>query len=94
MSDTTTARVEAEEQSIPPERRKELLTVVRESDGGWLDDAPEGQIDCRFTGPFGLPDGGPRWRGVNVGPREYAAGTQCLPVECSVVAGDIPSEWL
>lgn len=29
MSDTT-ARVEAEEQSIPPERRKELLTVVRE----------------------------------------------------------------
>lgn len=63
-------------------------------DGGFLDDAPAGQIDCRFTGPYGTQDGGPRWNGINVRPREYAVGTQCLPVECSVVAGDVPGEWL
>lgn len=71
-----------------------MIPDGRLPDGGWLDDAPEGAIDCRFNGPFGLPDGGARWRGVNVGPREYAVGSQCLPVECSVVAGDVPSEWL
>ena len=71
-----------------------MIPDGRLPDGGWLDDAPQGQIDCKFNGPYGLPDGGPRWRGVNVGPREYAVGSQCLPVECSVVAGDIPSQWL
>jgi len=71
-----------------------MIPDGRLPDGGWLDDAPEGTIDCRFTGPYGLPDGGPRWRGVNVGPREFAVGSQCLPVECSVVSGDVPSEWL
>jgi len=48
--------------------------------------------------PDGLAEvgklGGPRWRGVNVGPREFAVGSQCLPVECSVVSGDVPQEWL
>lgn len=71
-----------------------MIPDGRLADGGWLDDAPEGAIDCRFTGPYGTQDGGPRWRGVNVGPREFAVGSQCLPVECSVVSGDVPQEWL
>lgn len=53
-----------------------------------------GEVDCRFTGPYGLSDGGARWRGFNVGPREYAVGTACVPVSCSVLAGDVPQEWL
>lgn len=53
-----------------------------------------GEVDCKFTGPYGLSDGGARWRGFNVGPREYAVGTACVPVECGVVAGDVPQEWL
>lgn len=53
-----------------------------------------GEVDCKFTGPYGLADGGARWRGFNVGPSEYAVGTACVPVECSVVAGDVPQEWL
>lgn len=53
-----------------------------------------GEVDCKFNGPFAQADGGARWRGFNVGPREYAVGTACVPVECSVVAGDVPSEWL
>lgn len=53
-----------------------------------------GQVDCKFTGPYGLPDGGARWRGFNAGPREYAVGAACVPVECNVVSGDVPSEWL
>lgn len=71
-----------------------MIPDGRLADGGWLDDAPEGQIDCRWTGPYGTMDGGARWRGVNVGPREFAVGSQCLPVECSVVSGDVPQEWL
>lgn len=59
-------------------------------DGGWDDETP---VDCKFGGPYS--SGGPaRWRGCNVGAAEYASGTQCLPVECSVVAGDVPQEWL
>lgn len=61
------------------------------TDGGWDESTP---VDCQFTGVLGLPDGGPRWRGFNVGPRELAQGADCVPVECSVVAGDVPSEWL
>ena len=53
-----------------------------------------GGVDCKFTGPYGLADGGARWRGFNVGPREYAVGAACVPVSCSVVAGDVPQEWL
>lgn len=60
-------------------------------DGGWDDDAV---VDCRGTGPYGEADGGPRWRGCNVTPREFSVGPSCLPVECSVVAGDRPEDWL
>lgn len=61
------------------------------SDGGWDDNAV---VDCRGTGPFGLADGGPRWRGCNVTPTQYTVGSACVPVECSVVAGDdLTEEW-
>jgi len=56
------------------------------SDGGWDDNGPE--VDCRGTGPFGISDGGPRWRGCNVTPATFATGSACIPVECSVVSGD------
>lgn len=55
------------------------------SDGGWDDNGPE--VDCRGTGPFGISDGGPRWRGCNVWNASFATGSACLPVECSV-SGD------
>jgi len=56
------------------------------SDGGWNDDAV---VDCRGTGPFGVfPGGEPRWRGCNVTPAQFSTGAACVPVECSVVAGD------
>lgn len=61
------------------------------ADGGWDE---TGTVDCRFGGPYAEQDGGPRWRGFNVGPREFAVGSECIPVECSVVAGDRPEEWL
>lgn len=69
------------------------------TDGGWDDNAGEpGHIaapDCKCGGPYGLSDGGYRWRGVNVCPSAYAKGTQCLPSPCSIVSGDdLPSEWL
>lgn len=48
-------------------------------DGGFDDVTP---VDCRFTGVLGLPDGGARWRGCNTGLKQYAVGTQCLPVDC------------
>jgi hypothetical protein len=63
-------------------------------DGGW--DSKAGRAghpaapDCRATGARGTADGGPRWWGCNVLPSEVAVGTQCLPVECSVLAGDDP----
>ena len=66
----------------------------RAADGGWCEEECGGPVDCRFGGPYGEADGGPRWRGFNVGPREYATGAACVPVECSVVAGDVPQEWL
>ena len=34
-----------------------------------------------MTEAFARADGGPRWRGFNVTPREYAVGTACVPVE-------------
>jgi hypothetical protein len=71
-----------------------MIPDGRLPDGGFLDDAPPGQIDCRFIGPYGTADGGPRWNGINVRPKDYAVGSQCLPVECSVVAGDVPGDWL
>lgn len=69
-----------------------MVPDARLADGGWDDNATG--IQCRAAGPYALPDGGARWIGVNVFPREYAVGAECLPVECSVVAGDVPSEWL
>ena len=62
------------------------------ADGGWDDNAV---VDCRGTGPYGeQPGGGPRWRGCNVTPVQFSTGTACLPVECSVVAGDNPIDVL
>jgi hypothetical protein len=60
-------------------------------DGGWDDTAV---VDCVGTGPYGDGQGGNRWRGCNVTPAAFATGTQCLPVECSVVAGDNPIDVL
>lgn len=59
-------------------------------DGGWVE---VGEVDCKGIGPYGLEDGGPRWRGYNVTPREYAVGADCLPSACVIVSGD-PIEWL
>lgn len=55
------------------------------ADGGWDDNAV---VDCLGTGPYGQLDGGPRWRGCNTAPAQFATGSQCVPVECTVVAGD------
>ena len=56
------------------------------ADGGWDDNTV---VDCRGTGPFGVqPGGAPRWRGCNVTPAQFSTGAACVPVECSVVAGD------
>jgi hypothetical protein len=67
-------------------------------DGGWDDNAGEPghspAPDCRGIGPYGEMDGGPRWRGCNVTPREFAVGAACYPVEMSVIAGDVPHQWL
>lgn len=52
-----------------------------------------GEVDCKFTGPFGLADGGARWNGFNAKPREFAVGA-CVPVVCNVASGDVPAEWL
>ena len=76
-----------------------MIPDCRGPDGGWDDEAGEpGHIaapNCKFKGPWALPDGGPRWAGCNSLPREYAVGPACLPVESSVVAGDlINQEWL
>lgn len=57
-------------------------------DGGWDDNAV---VDCRTTA--GSP-WGDAYRGCNVLPGQYATGTQCVPVACSVVAGDSPPDWL
>lgn len=61
------------------------------ADGGWDDTAV---VDCQAKGFLGLPDGGPRWRGCNSMPASYAVGAACVPVECSVVAGDSPPDVL
>jgi hypothetical protein len=61
--------------------------------GGWCEEAC-GVVDCKGVGPYGREDGGARWRGFNVTPREFAVGADCVPVACGVVAGDVPQEWL
>ena len=61
------------------------------TNGVWDDNAV---VDCRATGPYGEADGGARWRGCNVTPVEFSTGSACVPVSCSVVAGDdIAEEW-
>ena len=68
-----------------------MIPLCLGGDGGWNDSAV---VDCRFGGPYGQSDGGPRWRGCNAGPSQYASGTACVPVECGVVAGDsLTEEW-
>lgn len=64
-------------------------------DGGtqWCEEAC-GEVDCKFAGPYALSDGGARWAGFNALAREYASGADCVPVACTVQAGDVPSEWL
>lgn len=82
----------------------------RGADGGWCEETEClganggtrtcaagdtcGPVDCRCSGPYGLPDGGPRWRGFNVCPVQFASGAACVPTECGVSAGDVPQEWL
>lgn len=65
------------------------------ADGGWCEEEC-GQVDCKFSfpSPFPYDDGGYKWRGFNAYPRAAASGSDCVPVECSVVSGDVPSEWL
>ncbi len=50
------------------------------ADGGWCEEEC-GVVNCRGVGPYGEMDGGARWRGCNVVPRDYAVGPDCLPVE-------------
>lgn len=57
--------------------------------GAW-DDSTE--ADCRFVGPYSQ-DGGPVWRGCSVGAAQYAVGSECLPVQCSVIAGEDPTQY-
>lgn len=66
-----------------------VLVVYRESPcvlPACVDDV--GPVDCLATGAYGLPDGGPRWRGCNVLPREFAVGAECLPAACGTTAGE------
>lgn len=63
------------------------------ADGGWCEEEC-GQVDCKFFVENPFSDGGLRWLGFNAYPRSIASGADCVPVECSVVAGDVPSEWL
>lgn len=74
---------------------------VLSADGGTTWDGELGKpghppaVDCKFAGPWALPDGGPRWAGCNSLPREYAVGTQCLPVADGTQVGDLlEQEWL
>lgn len=59
-------------------------------DNAWVDDAV---VDCKAGGPWAV-DNQPTWRGCNRIPGEYAVGTQCVPVACSVNAGDNPPDYL
>lgn len=66
-----------------------VLVVYRESPcviPACVDDV--GPVDCLATGAYGLTDGGPRWRGCNVLPREFAVGAECLSAACGATAGE------
>jgi hypothetical protein len=58
--------------------------------GGW--DEHHAEVDCRGTGPLGLPDGGPRWLGCVSEPAEAMTGKACLPSVCALAAGVDPLE--
>lgn len=58
--------------------------------GAWDDNHTE--VDCHFVGPYSQ-DGGPVWRGCSVGAAQYAVGSECLPVQCSVIAGEDPTAY-
>jgi hypothetical protein len=60
-------------------------------DGGWDDTAV---VDCQKTDAVFGGGQTTHWAGCNVIPASQASGTACLPVECSVVAGDNPIDVL
>lgn len=45
------------------------------------------EVDCRFGGPYS-PDGGPIWRGCNVGLAEHAVGSACIAASPRIAAGN------
>lgn len=57
-------------------------------DGGWNDDTV---ADCRTTAASPWGD---RYLGCNTIPGQYAVGTQCVPVNCATVGGDIAPDYL
>ena len=62
---------------------KWVIPDCRNSDGGWNDHhAP---VACNATGAYGLPDGGPVWRGCNVLPRANSTGAACIDSPTGVV---------
>jgi hypothetical protein len=64
-----------------------VIADCREPDGTWND--KHAPVDCRAGGPFHSKDADAgRWFGCNRIPREHARGTQCLPIPCTVLAGD------
>lgn len=73
--------VDSGTECVIPDCRDRLLP------SGW--DSNHAQVDCLAGGPYSM-GGPPRWRGCSVLRGEYAAGTECLPARCSVVAGEDP----
>jgi hypothetical protein len=64
-----------------------VIADCREPDGTWND--KHAPVDCRAGGPFHSKDADAgRWFGCNRIPREHARGTQCVPIPCTVLAGD------
>lgn len=61
------------------------------ADGGWDATAV---VDCNWIGMYQRGSPTPVYRGCTSGEAQYAIGTACLPVECNVVAGDVPQDWL
>lgn len=58
--------------------------------GAW--DEQHAPVDCLAGGPYAPPDAGPVWRGCTAFRAAHAVGFACLPVRCSVVAGENPLE--
>lgn len=68
-----------------------LRAVALEPDGSALcvipDSVDDVEVDCFGFGPLGLPDGGPRWLGVNTMPVRWAIGDDCIETPCEIAAG-------